>query len=79
MSFTLSFSLSVNWLDHVIVELIDTDYIHLWKSLNYVSSNALNILFFKLINVFYKTLNSFTRCEERCYSIVDGEVSESDP
>ena len=73
----LTFSCSINGPDDIVVELLDPDRIHLWKALNNVRTDALNVLLLKRIDVLNQRTGGLSRREKRSHRVVDGEVGQS--
>jgi hypothetical protein len=60
----------------VVIELLDFELIHLWETLNDESTDAVDVLLLKRIDVLNERCGRLTRCEERCHGVVYGEVCQ---
>jgi len=76
MGLALTIGGGVDCSHDVVIELLNFELIHLWEALNDESADAVDVLLLKRIDVLNERCGGFTRCEERCHGVVNGEVRQ---
>lgn len=76
VTFLSTLGFSSNSLQHHLVKFLNFWHIHLWKALDYVAADRVDIFGLKVFNIVNEALDGFTRGEKRCYWVVDAEIGE---